>query len=156
VQGGRDEHNQAVGREDKIHSEEGPDPLANGVACGAPGSSLSVAGAAPRTVDGALRGAAVREPHFESTSRNLQDKNPVQVVWEAVVAVLAQTFKNHPNDHFGTQIPFSGTFANPQVDVWTTIVNVLRNTFIKAIQPGLDATITPQKVRQDTRQQSGK
>ena len=84
---------------------------------------------------------------------NTQDKNPIEVVWEAIVAFVAQTFKNHPNDRFGTQIPFSGTFDNPKVGVWDTILNVLRNTFIKAIQPGIENSITPEKVRQDVQQQ---
>jgi hypothetical protein len=80
---------------------------------------------------------------------NAQHKNPIQVVWEAIVAVVAQTFKNHPNDRFGTEIPFSGTFDNPKVDVWETIMNVLRNTFIKAIEPGLETTVTPDQVRRE-------
>jgi hypothetical protein len=82
---------------------------------------------------------------------NVQDKNPIEVVWEAIVALVAQTFKNHPNDRFGTQIPFSGTFDNPNVDVWTTIVNVLRNTFIKAIPPGLNNSVSPETVRQNAK-----
>jgi len=83
---------------------------------------------------------------------NTRDKGPLEVVWEAMVALVAQTFKNHPNDRFGTVIPFLGTFDNPKADVWDTILNVLRNTFIKAIQPGLEQTITPDKVRQDAQQ----
>jgi hypothetical protein len=83
---------------------------------------------------------------------NTVNKGPIQVVWEAIVAFLAQTFKNHPNDRFGTQIPFTGSFDNPKVGVWVTVMNVLRNTFIKAIEPGIDNTITPQKVRQDLQQ----
>lgn len=80
---------------------------------------------------------------------NTQDKNVFEVVWEAIVAFIAQTFKNHPNDQFGTKIPFSGDFDNPNVDVWDTIVNVLRNAFIRALQPGLEGSVNPEKVRQD-------
>jgi hypothetical protein len=80
---------------------------------------------------------------------NTQDKNAFEIVWEAIVAFLAQTFKNHPNDQFGTKIPFSGNFDNPKVNVWDTIVNVLRNTFIKALQPGVEGSVSPDKVRED-------
>jgi hypothetical protein len=83
---------------------------------------------------------------------NTRDKGPFQVVWEAIVAFIAQTFKNHPHDRFGTKIPFSGSFDNPSVGVWPTVVNVLRNTFIKAIPPGVEHSVTPQQVRQDTQQ----
>ena len=80
---------------------------------------------------------------------NTQDKNVFEVVWEAIVAFLAQTFKNHPNDQFGTKIPFSGSFDNPSVDVWDTILNVLRNAFIRALEPGVEGTVSPEKVKQD-------
>lgn len=79
---------------------------------------------------------------------NLKDKNPFEVVWEAIVALIAQTFKNHPNDRFGTKIPFSGAFDRPNVDAWETVLNVLRNTFIKALQPAIEGTVTPEKVRE--------
>ncbi|MFO1501211.1 MAG: DUF748 domain-containing protein [Verrucomicrobiota bacterium] len=78
---------------------------------------------------------------------NTEEKNPIQVVWEAIVALVAQTFKNHPNDRFGTKIPFAGTFDDPQVDAWETILNVLRNTFVQALQPRIEDSESPRKLR---------
>jgi hypothetical protein len=69
---------------------------------------------------------------------NTENKTPVQVVWEAIVAFLTQTFKNHPENRFATVIPFSGSFDNPKVGIWQTVINVLHNTFIRAIPPGLE------------------
>lgn len=107
---------------------------------------------------------AAAEGHFEGYVKplatdlkvfNIKDKSPIEVVWEAVVAFVAQTFKNHPNDRFGTKVPFAGSFDTPNVDVWETILNVLRNTFVKALPPGLEGSVSPQKVRKDV-QQSGR
>jgi hypothetical protein len=77
-----------------------------------------------------------------------EDRNVLEVVWEAIVAVVVQGFKNHPRDQFGTKIPFSGSLDNPDVAVWETIVNVLRNAFVKALPANIEGAISPADVRE--------
>ena len=68
-------------------------------------------------------------------------KNPVKLVWQAIVAGAVKIFKNHPEDQLATKIPVSGTFEKTDVAIWTTIVNVLRNAFIEAFRARIDESI---------------
>ena len=68
-------------------------------------------------------------------------RNPLNLIWQAIVAGAVQIFKNHPEDQLATRIPVSGTFENTQVDVWTTILNILRNAFVEAFSTQIDESI---------------
>ncbi|SDK59608.1 protein of unknown function [Catalinimonas alkaloidigena] len=63
---------------------------------------------------------------------------PRRLLWESGVSLVSFIFKNIPKDQFATEIPISGELNNPDVDVWKTIVNVLKNAFIEAYAPQLD------------------
>jgi hypothetical protein len=68
-------------------------------------------------------------------------KNPINLIWQSLVAGAVQLFKNHPKDQVATKIPVSGTFEKTDVEVWTTVVNVLRNAFVQAFRARLDKSI---------------
>jgi hypothetical protein len=71
-----------------------------------------------------------------------EDKHdPISVLKEAGIDLLTLIFRNHSKDQVATKIPISGSFDNPDVNVWRTIMNVLRNAFIEAINPKLDGTV---------------
>jgi hypothetical protein len=70
-------------------------------------------------------------------------KNPMKLAWQAIVAGVVKIFKNHPKDQVATEIPVSGTFDKKNIDLWTTIGNVLRNAFIHAFSPTFDMTVGP-------------
>jgi hypothetical protein len=72
-------------------------------------------------------------------------KNPVKLVWQAIVAGVVKIFKNQPKDQLATKIPISGTFDKKEADLWTTIGNVLRNAFVHAFSPTFDQTVGPVK-----------
>lgn len=67
--------------------------------------------------------------------------NPLNLLWEALVAGAVKIFKNHPLDQVATRIPVSGTFAKTDVDIWTTVLNVLRNAFVEAFEARVDESI---------------
>ncbi len=67
---------------------------------------------------------------------------PLKLLWEAVVEGLTQLFTNHSTGQLGTKIPLSGSFDNPKEDILSTIGGILKNAFIKALQPGIEGTIT--------------
>ena len=63
-----------------------------------------------------------------SASADLADGNPLQAVWEAMVGVVGNVFKNQPRDQFGTLIPFSGDLSGAtNADVLATVGNVLQD-----------------------------
>ena len=70
-----------------------------------------------------------------------RDDNIFRKLWEALAGAAGQVFRNQPEDQVATKIPFEGDLNSPDADVWTTVVNVLQNAFIRAIQPSIDDEI---------------
>jgi hypothetical protein len=70
-----------------------------------------------------------------------RDDNLFQKMWEGLVGGAGQVLKNQPEDQVATKIPFEGDLSKPDADVWTTVVNVLQNAFVHAIQPSIDHEI---------------
>ena len=68
-------------------------------------------------------------------------KNPVKLAWQGIVAGAVKLFKNHPKDQVATKIPVAGTFEKTEVQVWSTLANVLRNAFVEAFKTRLDDSI---------------
>jgi hypothetical protein len=85
-----------------------------------------------------------------------RDDNLFRKMWEGLVGGAGQIFKNQPEDQVATKIPFQGDLSNPDADVWTTLVNVLENAFIHAIQPAIDNEINIASVnRHDKEEKKG-
>lgn len=72
--------------------------------------------------------------------------NILRQLWEAIVGVAGQVFRNQEKDQVATKISFEGIIEHPQVNSWRTIGNVLRNAFIRALVPVLDQEVTIDKV----------
>lgn len=70
-----------------------------------------------------------------------RDDNLFRKMWEALVGGAGQLFKNQNEDQVATKIPFEGDLNQPDADVWTTVINVLQNAFVRAIQPSIDNEI---------------
>jgi len=64
--------------------------------------------------------------------------NPLQFVWEAIVAAGSFIFTNLPADKVATKIPFSGSLDNPDPDYWALFLGLLKNAYIEQIEPKLD------------------
>lgn len=65
----------------------------------------------------------------------------LSLAWEALVAGAARLLENPPEVQVGTRIGFRGSFQDPQADLWETVAYLLRNAFIRALQPGLENSI---------------
>ena len=68
-------------------------------------------------------------------------ENPFKLVWQAIVAGAVKIFKNHPEDKVATRIPVSGSFEKTDVQVWTAVLNVLRNAFVEAFRANIDQSV---------------
>jgi hypothetical protein len=80
--------------------------------------------------------------------------NVFQKLWEAFTGFAGEVFENQSKDQVATKIPFEGKLDNPKTDVWETVINVLQNAFIQAIQPSIDHEITIASV--DTKKEDKK
>jgi hypothetical protein len=67
-----------------------------------------------------------------------EDKSLGDKLKETVVGAVTSVLENEQQDQVATKAPFAGNFANNDLDVWTTIVNLLRNAFVQAIRGGLE------------------
>jgi hypothetical protein len=68
-------------------------------------------------------------------------KNFGTKVKEAVVGAVATVLKNQKTENVAAKVPFEGRFDDPQVGIWQAVATVLRNGFIRALQPRLDQTV---------------
>jgi hypothetical protein len=96
-------------------------------------------------VDGKMEGYV--KPFFEDldvVQLKTDVKNPLELFWKTIVATAAQIFKNQPKDRLATKVPLSGTVGDPAIGLWGTVINLLRNAFIKSLAPQFDLTIHPQ------------
>lgn len=70
-----------------------------------------------------------------------RDDNVFRKVWEGLAGFAGEVFENQPKDQVATKIPFEGRLDNPETNIWTTVINVLENAFVQAIQPSIDNEI---------------
>lgn len=66
--------------------------------------------------------------------------------WEAFVGLAFNVTKNQAKGTSGTKVPISGKYDNPDVHVFTTILNILRNAFIQAYRADVEGNIGPEDV----------
>jgi hypothetical protein len=83
-----------------------------------------------------------------------RDDNIFRKMWEAITGFAGEVFENQPKEQVATKIPFEGRLDNPDADVWETVINVLENAFIRAIQPSIDNEINIASV--DTKKEDKK
>lgn len=72
---------------------------------------------------------------------NKQEGNFKQILWETLVATGAEILKNQRKEQLATKVDIEGRFTNPNVNTWRAISYVLRNAFVRALQPAIDDTI---------------
>lgn len=64
-----------------------------------------------------------------------------QKTWEGIVGASGVILRNPKKEQVATKLPMSGTFDNPNSDTWYAALVLLRNAFIQALQPSIDAEI---------------
>ncbi|HEY0900813.1 MAG TPA: DUF748 domain-containing protein [Micavibrio sp.] len=58
-----------------------------------------------------------------------QDGGPFSIIWQSIVSVFAEIFKNHPEDQLATRIPIEGRLNNPETSTWEALIGIFKNTF---------------------------
>lgn len=70
-----------------------------------------------------------------------RNDNIFRKLWEGLAGTVGEIFQNQEKDQVATKIPFEGRIENPNTNIWSAIINVLQNAFIRAIQPSIDNEI---------------
>jgi hypothetical protein len=69
-----------------------------------------------------------------------------QKIWEGIVGTAGVILRNPKEEQVATKLPLSGTFDNTNSDTWQAIIVLLRNAFVQALQPSIDADINIESV----------
>ncbi len=68
--------------------------------------------------------------------------NPVQLIWEGLIAGTMELFQNQKRDQFAARIPLRGSRDELEIDSWATVGSVVKNAFFKALDPKLEDSVT--------------
>lgn len=63
-------------------------------------------------------------------------------LWEGLVGTAGTLLTNPPHDQVATKVEFSGKLDGPRVDTWYAVIDLLRNAFIRALEPSIDHEIS--------------
>ncbi len=70
-----------------------------------------------------------------------KDDKVLNKFWEAIVGASGVILKNQKHDQVATKVPLEGSLNKASTDVWSAVLEVLRNAFIRALQPSIDHDI---------------
>ncbi len=70
-----------------------------------------------------------------------QDKNPFNIIWEALASVFMELFQNQPKDQFAARVPIEGDLNNPDEDMWSAFFSIFKNAFGNAFTKQEDGTV---------------
>jgi hypothetical protein len=59
------------------------------------------------------------------------------------VEIVSAIFRNRPHEQIGVKVDFHGSLEKPEISIWDTIVSLLQNAFIKALEPKLEGGVAP-------------
>lgn len=76
--------------------------------------------------------------NFEMRSKGEKDESVFTAIKEWTVEKIEHLFENDDTKAAGTRVPFTGSYKTPSVDVWSAIVEVFRNAFVRALSPGVE------------------
>jgi hypothetical protein len=71
-------------------------------------------------------------------SKQDQEKNLFQKLYEAVVGGVSDLLENTPRDEVATKADMAGPLEDPQASTWQVLVNLIQNAFFRAILPGFE------------------
>jgi uncharacterized protein YhdP len=71
-----------------------------------------------------------------------KDENVFKKLWEGTVQLMGDLFENHSEGRIATRIPFHGTIDDPSPNLLATLGGILKNAFLKALQRGLEGSVS--------------
>lgn len=94
--------------------------------------------------DGQLTGYL--KPFFEhlkvlNWEKDRKEENFFQAVWEGIAGLFTEVAENQPRDQVASRVPVKGSVNEPETDVLTSILNILKNAFIEAFEKGIEHTV---------------
>ena len=86
--------------------------------------------------DGGYQGFV--KPFLKDLKFKTVNKPMIEKVVKGAANAVVKVFRNEDEKKVATKAPFSGTFDQNGVDVWTTIQNLFRNAFVRSLREGFE------------------
>jgi hypothetical protein len=68
--------------------------------------------------------------------------NILKKAYKGVVQAANAVLKNNDTEQVASKLDISGDINGPDVSIWTVVVNLLQNAFIKALIPGIEHSVS--------------
>jgi hypothetical protein len=68
-------------------------------------------------------------------------QNPLNLIWQAIIGVLAEAFENQKQDQFATKVPIEGNVNSIDAALWPSVFNILKNAFVKAFEMNTENSV---------------
>jgi hypothetical protein len=86
------------------------------------------------------------KPFFEDLKvlnweKDRKEGNFFQAVWEGIAGLFTEAVENQARDQIASRVPVKGSVNEPGTEVFTTILNILKNAFIEAFEKGIEHTV---------------
>jgi hypothetical protein len=77
--------------------------------------------------------------------RQDKEKDLFSKMYEGLVGGMMGLLKNEPREEVATLADLSGEVENPEASTWQIIIKLVENAFLKAILPGFEREVSPDK-----------
>ncbi|MEO8589591.1 MAG: DUF748 domain-containing protein [Flavobacteriales bacterium] len=94
------------------------------------------------TRDGAFKGYVkpiIKD--LDVLGREDRKDNILRQLWEGIVGTAGAILTNPKKDQVATKVLLEGRLDDPKVRTWVAVVDLLRNAFIRALEPAIDRDI---------------
>jgi hypothetical protein len=75
-----------------------------------------------------------------------RDKPLGEQIWQGLIGLGGMLLTNPKEDQIATRVPLEGDLSDPNVRTWYAVIDLLRNAFIRALEPQLDHDISIDRV----------
>jgi len=77
--------------------------------------------------------------------RSESEKRFFHKIYIGLVGGVAKLLENRPRSEVATRTEISGPVESPKASTWQTVINLIKNAFIKSILPGFEREATRNK-----------
>jgi hypothetical protein len=74
--------------------------------------------------------------------RQYKEKNIFHKLYVGLVGGVSNLLQNRAHQEVATKTNISGPVESPRMNTWQTILNLIRNAFIKSILPGFEKGVS--------------
>lgn len=79
--------------------------------------------------------------HIKVVNWERDKQNPLNLIWQSIIGVLAEAFENQKQAQFATKVPVEGRVSDIEAAVWPAVFNILKNAFVRAFEMNTENSV---------------